>query len=66
MGRRSSLEEGAQVARELAFRHSSLQKRRLEQEAANNEQAAEKICNLLYLLTQGNSTHLLQQENEAS
>jgi two-component system chemotaxis response regulator CheB len=61
-----ALEEGAQVARDLASHHSAGQRRRLEQEAADNERASEKIRNLLHVLTQGNSTHLLQEENDPS
>jgi two-component system chemotaxis response regulator CheB len=56
-----ALEEGAQSARELASGHSSVLKRRLEQEAGDNENAAKTIRELLSKLTQENSQHLMEE-----
>ena len=56
-----ALEEGAQIARDLASSHLVRVKRRLEQEADDNESAAIKIRELLALLTKGNSQHLMEE-----
>jgi two-component system chemotaxis response regulator CheB len=56
-----ALEEGAQVARDLASSHLARMKRRLEQEAGDNESAAVKIRELLARLTKGNSEHLMAE-----
>lgn len=56
-----ALEEGAQVARDLASSHLARVQHRLEQEAGDNESAAMKIRELLALLTKGNSQHLMEE-----
>jgi two-component system chemotaxis response regulator CheB len=56
-----ALEEGAQVARDLASSHLARVQRRLEKEAGDNESAALKIRELLTLLTKGNSQYLLEE-----
>jgi two-component system chemotaxis response regulator CheB len=55
-----ALEEGAEVARELAAAHSAAEQRRLEQEAGGNESAARTIRELLALLTRENSQNLME------
>jgi two-component system chemotaxis response regulator CheB len=62
----AALEEGAQFARELASGHSSVLRRRLEQEAGDNENAAKTIRELLSKLTQENSQHLLEEATTGS
>jgi hypothetical protein len=61
-----ALEEGAEVARELAACHASRVQQRLEQEARNNASAAEKIRELLLSLTQKNSRHLIKESQDES
>jgi two-component system, chemotaxis family, protein-glutamate methylesterase/glutaminase len=56
-----ALEEGADVARELATNAASDVQRRLEQEAGNNASAAAKIRELLAVLTQEQSSHLIKE-----
>ena len=59
-----ALEEGADVARELASRSSIALKSRLEREAGDNEIAAGKIRNMLSQLTLANSQHMLRESEE--
>ncbi len=59
-----ALEEGAEAARELASRHSPGVRRRLEQEADDNESAAAKVRELLGFLTQTNSQHLMEEATD--
>ena len=61
-----ALEEGAEVARELASRHSTAVKRRLEQEAGENNSAAAQIRALLAQLTRGNSEHLMEEAKDTA
>jgi hypothetical protein len=57
-----ALEEGADVARELAANAASDVQHRLEQEAENNTSAAAKIRELLAGLTQEQSSHLIREQ----
>lgn len=59
-----ALEEGAEVARELAAISASEVQRRLEQEAGNNTSAAAKIRELLAFLTQEQSGHLIKEARD--
>ena len=59
-----ALEEGADVARELASRSSIALKSRLEREAGDNEVAAGKIRNVLSQLTLANSQHMLWESED--
>jgi two-component system, chemotaxis family, protein-glutamate methylesterase/glutaminase len=58
-----ALEEGADVARELAANAASDVQHRLEQEAVNNRSAAAKIRELLAVLTQEQSSHLIRDQS---
>ena len=52
-----ALEEGADIARDLALHHPS-QRHRLEEDACDNQRAAMKVREVLAWLTQENSRHV--------
>jgi two-component system, chemotaxis family, protein-glutamate methylesterase/glutaminase len=61
-----ALEEGADIARELAAYSASGVQKRLEQEARNNAGAATKIRELLLSLNQKNARQLIQETQDES